>query len=408
MSQRLRLSPSLLLLPAFALILLRAPVILTQGRFWAEEGTIYLPDALGGWWDALLAPRMGYYSVWTRLAALAAASLPPEVAPLATAWAALLVQLAVIWIALRSDAFPGPLGPPLAAAVLLLALPSGEVWLNTVNSHFHFAVGAALLLVTAPGRLPAAFRLGFLAMAVLTGPVTAFLAPFFAWRALRQPSRLAGAEAAVVGAGALLQGALLLAGMAGGARAAGFDPAALLAALGVKLLALPVLGAGANRAAAVLLGGGTGARLGVVAALSGIAALLLAAVLPQARARVLLAAGIWLALLSIAGALLADPWMAVPPLNAGRYAYAPNALAGLALVAVATAPAALLAGRILAAALLAVILAQGMLAWPDRTWALSGPDWRAEVAAWRADPARTSLAIWPAGWTMTLARPAPR
>jgi hypothetical protein len=33
-----------------------------------------------------------------------------------------------------------------------------------------------------------------------------------------------------------------------------------------------------------------------------------------------------------------------------------------------------------------------------------GPEWRREVAQWRADPTRP-IAIWPAGWTVILAPP---
>src|SRR4051812_27731353 len=188
-----------LTLAALFLIVRRTPHILLVGRFWAEEGTIYFRDALlGSWADALLAPRMGYFSAWTKLATLAATAVPLEWAPLVTVYAALAVQLMVIWIVARSDAFAGPVARLLAVAVVLFAVPSAEVWLNTANSQFHFALVAAVLLVTAPGALPAALRLGFLALAAASGPVGVSLAPLFAWRAWRQPSPLFFAEAAVI------------------------------------------------------------------------------------------------------------------------------------------------------------------------------------------------------------------
>jgi hypothetical protein len=137
------------LLATLLLIFLRAPAILLTGRFWAEEGKIYFLDArLRSWWDALLASRMGYYSGWTKLAALTATAVPLEWAPMVTVYAALAVQLMVVWFVVRSDAFAGPVARVLAVAAVLLAVPSAEVWLNTANSQFHFALGAAVLLVT--------------------------------------------------------------------------------------------------------------------------------------------------------------------------------------------------------------------------------------------------------------------
>src|SRR4051812_38306380 len=99
-----RVPPALLLLCALPIVAaLRTPHLLHTGRFWAEEATVYFRDAaLSTWYDALLAPRMGYFSAWNKLAA---AAVPLEWAPLATVYAALAVQLAVAWIALRSEAF---------------------------------------------------------------------------------------------------------------------------------------------------------------------------------------------------------------------------------------------------------------------------------------------------------------
>ncbi len=398
-------TPSIILPIAILLILLRMPEILTTGRFWAEEGKIYFHDALlGSWFDALLAPRMGYFSAWNKLAALAAAAVPLEYAPLVTAYAALAVQLAVLWLALRSDAFPQPFGPVLAAAVILFAQPNGEIWLNTINSQFFLALGAALLLVTSPAALPPSLRLGFLALAGATGPVTAFLAPLFLWRAMRDPRRLFLAEAALVSLCALVQAWLVLDGLGGGARPAGFDPWALLATIGIKQLALPFLGPWSFGAANRLVAGSPAEQAVVVAALILLGIAVILALLAHPIARLLGIAAAGTAVLSITGALTSDPWTTVPPLAHGRYGYLPNALIGLGLVTVVLARGVAPWRRAAGGVLLAAFLMHGIKAWPNRACLQSGPDWRAELARWRADESREALEIWPPGWTMALPR----
>jgi hypothetical protein len=136
--------------------------------------------------------------------------------------------------------------------------------------------------------------------------------------------------------------------------------------------------------------------------LLGAAVILVLQAHPIARLLGIAAAGT--AVLSIAGALTSDPWTTVPPLAHGRYGYLPNALIGLGLVTVVLARGAAPWRRAVGAVLLAAFLVNGIQAWPNRAWLQSGPDWRAELARWKADESREALEIWPAGWTMALPR----
>jgi hypothetical protein len=404
---RFRALPALsLLLTALLLIFLRAPAILLTGRFWAEEGKIYFLDArLGSWWDALLAPRTGYYSGWTKLAALTAAAVPLEWAPMVTVYAALAVQLIVVLFVARSDAFAGPAARVLAVAAVLLAVPSAEVWLNTANSQFHFALGAAVLLVTSPGAVPAALRLGFLVLAATSGPVSTFLAPCFLWRAWRQPSQLFLAEAAIVGLGALFQGWLVTSGLQAGDRTGAFALPALAAMLGIKLLALPWFGPWSNGLAQILVSGDPVRQCLVVTVLAGIGGLLAAVLLQPVLARYLAAVALLLAFLSCAGALTVDPWLMVTPLFGGRYVYAPNALLALALVASAMDPHNVQWRQTVASVLLAGVLVQGAADYNAPSALLIGPNWREEVTDWRARADKPTVAIWPTRPDMQLTLP---
>ncbi|AWK90209.1 hypothetical protein [Azospirillum thermophilum] len=397
-------APPLLLAAAAILMVLRTPAVLTGGRFWAEEGVVYFRDALlGSWYDALLAPRVGYFSAFNKIAALAATAVPLELAPLVTVYAALAVQLTVLWFVAVSDAFSRPMARLLGVAVVLFAVPSEEVWLNTINSQFYFATGAALLLVTSPGAIPTPLRLGFLALAGATGPVSAFLAPLFAWKAWRRPSRLAYAELAIIGLCAVVQAWLVARGLLEGQRAGSFQIKALICTFGIKLIALPWLGTQANAMAAAFLSAQDHmAHYRTAAVLAGVGGLVAVVVASHPVSRMLTAAAAALAVPSFAGALGADPWLLVLPLVGGRYAYAPNALMGLAVLVVLMSPLAARWRRGLALALLAGFLVHGVTYFTKENGMFSGPDWRSEVANWRADPSRTTIGIWPSGWHVSL------
>lgn len=393
---------------AATFIFARTPHILLDGRLFAEEGVIYFRDAVAGSWaDALLAPRVGYYSAFNKLAALAASAVPLEEAARVTTLCALAVQLAVVWIIARSDAF-GPLwGRALAALVPLFAVPTAEVWLNTINSQFHLAVGTAVLLVTGSTALPTAFRLAFLLLAGATGPVSVTLAPLFALKALRSRCRRDVLEAALLCALALVQAVLMIRVLAGGERAGGISGLALLGAIGVKNLALPWLGSTAGEVGHALVAGSRLTKALLVAGLLAFAALVCLPLLRAPAARWLGAAALLLALVSYLGALVKDPWVLLIPAAAGRYAYAPNVLLGLALVAAMAQHGVARPLRLLAGGLALWMLASAFPSyWAPEPY-FQGPSWRAEVAAWRTDPARERIAIWPQSWVLTLPHPMP-
>ena len=114
----------------------------------------------------------------------------------------------------------------------------------------------------------------------------------------------------------------------------------------------------------------------------------------------LLLAGRALAAISYFGAIHAGP----PLLNvafATRYSFVPQVLFGFTLLAfAATGHGRLSQISTLASAWIVVIGISGFFR-PISSLA-EGPDWRSEVAAWRADPEHR-LAVWPKGWLVDLA-----
>ena len=195
----------------FAGAFLRCPPILLHGRVWAEESTVFL---LGAWsrpfGTELVKPEFGYYSLWDDLfAALSAHVVPlPWVALLFT-WSAVLLLLVTGYFLYQAEFLPTRTAKTLSVLSLLLVAPSTETWLNLINSEFYFGIIAAVILFSdaAHLRLPRALML---ALAAISGPLTALIAPLFFLRAVlkRRPPEIL--QAVVVCGGALLQVAVAL------------------------------------------------------------------------------------------------------------------------------------------------------------------------------------------------------
>ena len=186
---------TVIFIAASAAVALRYPRYLTEPRFWAEEGKVYFAYAYNhGWLDSLIAPHQGYYSLYPNLSTLLAARLVPlEYAPHVTTLMALFVQILPFHIVLWGNApVWGPVGRRAMAVLLILLTPvSSEVWLSTITSQFHFSLITFLIFMELKdGAAPFILRRWYYRLLVLfaglTGAVSLFFTPVFAWLALKE------------------------------------------------------------------------------------------------------------------------------------------------------------------------------------------------------------------------------
>lgn len=173
-----------------AAIILRKPILLLEARFWAEEGSVFFTHAMNApWYDVVLAPHQGYFSLFNNVVALLAAhavSLPN--APFVTTYAAFVVQcLPYVVILFGCSRYWSSLNQKILASLIVLFVgQDSEIWLNSINSQFHFSVLVFLILcedLAAISLRRFKFYCGLLFVAALTGVVSCFLTPFFCYRA---------------------------------------------------------------------------------------------------------------------------------------------------------------------------------------------------------------------------------
>ena len=189
----LRVAPWLVFGAALALSAWRAPALLGEPRFWAEEATdFYAAAHWQPWWRSLffVPPHtVGYLLLSASAPATVAAKwLPLEWGPFVTTWAAaaiLAVALAIVCFG-RSLFWDSPLRRAVACAVILLAPTSlGEVWLTSTNSQVYCGVVALCLLcedLRGASRRRIALYCALLLLCGLSGVYSALLVFAFAWK----------------------------------------------------------------------------------------------------------------------------------------------------------------------------------------------------------------------------------
>jgi len=383
-------------------ILLRVPILVVHPRLWAEEGTLYLAAALSEpWWRALLSPRGGYLALVSNAVTLVAGRLLPlEMAPVMTETAALAVQMLPAVVLLRQARSAGPLRPDvlLALAALLLAVPSQEMWLTTTNVQLHFCVATGLILAF-PAVAGSVFERGVLGMSALNGLASVVLIPLFWLRVLLGDNRERRLQAVTLTAFGVIQLLALLFAMRAGVRGLAFQPALILAALLVKDVLLPLMGAPAADALA-----GPIRAWAVRAPQPGWSLLALALVVAAVTAWIvrrrdrpapwLVGAAILSAIIGVIGAVGRPPDL-VTALGAGRYFFAANTFLLLALVYALAPGVGHPIARRARATLLACALGVGLYEFVrPAPWFFTGPRWSDEIEQWRKDPDRP-VAVWP-------------
>ncbi len=399
---------------ALGLVVLRAPPLLIEPRFWAEEGAVYYAVAQRApFFEAFFHRHSAGYLLLSASApaTLAARWLPLEYGPTLTTWAAFAVlatALAVIVFG-RSPLWSHPLRRALACAAVLLA-PSalGEAWLNSTNSQIYCGLISLCILcedlrMASPRRLAALLLL--LAVCGLSGVYTSFLFFAFAWKLWSERTPGAAWALGVVTLTSLLQfGIFLSLWRVGALDAAKFQPLDWVRSATytfyqqflVPLGGRPLVQAFGDTAA-VLAALAHGSRDPATLALAGIGLLGALAILialvdrdPRSPRNGLVIALASLAVLTTLSAKFGR--------TTGRYAL----LSGIALLLLVLAHARFEAG----APRWRAVLATGLLGWAllvggagyrdDEAFRCPGgcPRWRDELARWCLDPAYAPQ-IWP-------------
>jgi hypothetical protein len=386
-----------------ALVVVRQPQIVLQGRFWAEEGNVFFVHAWTmPWYQALFQPYSGYLNLIANLGGLLARNLAPlSAAPYVSTGLALLIQCipAILIVTSRDEWLQRRL--VIGAALLIIAwnVFSWEVSLTSIASQYYLALAAAIILALEPrSGAVGAFQLLVLFITTLSAPASWVLPPLFAIRAVIDRSRLRALQTAVLLSGAVLQVAFFF-GDSGG-RHIGLSPTLFGAIVLAKHVITPILntrwgqGVVNSYVHAFSEAGGPVWPLGIV--------IILVAIIFASAVRLLDKVPLWFFCAGVAIAGISYFGALSPKLNlvhtlwGARYAMAPQVLFDLSLLSWCS----LHRGRVRFWTGCAVAWLIVMSLW-DFGRAQEGPLWRPEVVKWQENSSY-ALQIWPTGWTMHL------
>jgi len=174
----------MILISSVIVVIIRHIEFFIYPRFWAEEGRVYFLDAYINKFSSLWDSHQGYYSIIPNFATYFATYAPLEYAPLVTTFISFLVQLLPFYLILinKSDLLNTSFKKILASMVILFIAHTGEIWLNTITSQFHFIIILFLLLIDNKSALKKLKKALYLVLAFvggLSGVPANILAPIF-------------------------------------------------------------------------------------------------------------------------------------------------------------------------------------------------------------------------------------
>jgi hypothetical protein len=214
---------------ATALQLWRQAAISAWDTVWAEDGSVFLADALErSFFSTLFEPHGGYLHVVPRLVAGVAAIVPLEFAAVAfDVLSALVVSLLAAFVYLASADTLAARSSRLALSTLVALLPAAgsELLSNAANLHFYLIFAcfwAFMWRSDHPGALGA--RVAVVLATTLSDPLAVLLAPLALADALARRSRRALAVPVAFVLGLAVQVAAALAASESPQRLTRFDP----------------------------------------------------------------------------------------------------------------------------------------------------------------------------------------
>lgn len=203
---------ALLMCITFGAIKMRTYV--SEGRFWAEEGTFFYSNMLNlPIWERPFFLFNGHLEFITNIIVTLATLVDVEYAPLLTTHLAYAAQLIPIYIIIKNrEALGLSEWKVISLIIISVGIPqASEVWANTTNLHFHFALAAGLIASLPPAEgLGKHFQRLMLLASGLSGIPANFILPVFILNATREQTRERWIQMGIMLTTTILQVGLLL------------------------------------------------------------------------------------------------------------------------------------------------------------------------------------------------------
>ncbi len=182
---------SLFILILLSIFFYRSPHIFLNGRFMAEEGSIYFANAYShNFFYSLFFVdfKSGYFNFWANLSGIISNFFPLKIAPLISNYLSLIPKFLIIYyILFERSYFTNTFQYKIFLCLLIFIAPQNvpEIWLNSINSQIFFCVLAFILTFKInDGKKINYFELLLISTAGLSGIYSCILTPIFFFKYL--------------------------------------------------------------------------------------------------------------------------------------------------------------------------------------------------------------------------------
>ena len=390
---------ALLVCISFGAMKMRA--YLPEGRFWAEEGAIFYSSMINlEFWKRPLFIFNGHLEFITNIIVTCATLVEPRYAPMVTTYLAYAAQLIPICIIITYRETLGLSEWKLITLIIIsVGLPqASEVWANTTNLHFHFALVAALIasLPTMEGPKKHTYRLALLASG-LSGIPANFVLPALIANAIKEGTSERRIQMGIISATTALQVGLLLTNdFESAGRTYTFNPITYwLAGLSQTIVA-PLFGLEVGNHISQILRSAHAFNINgllFAGAITLLPAHLALTVLrhPSSTHKTLLICSLLLSIMCTLTSLGSKIGL-ISAFYGGRYFYASNVLLAACLLGTMTK---------LHRPVIAVTSIVALTSLSNIPHYLGGPSWSNSLSEAHENQ-KTQVKIWPQGWTMLI------
>ncbi len=182
---------SLFILILLSIFFYRSPHIFLNGRFMAEEGSIYFANAYSNnfFYSLFFVDfKSGYFNFWANISGIISNFFPLKIAPLISNYLSLIPKFLIIYFILFDRSyFTNTYQYKILLCLLIFIAPQNvpEIWLNSINSQIFFCILAFILIFKINDEKKINyFELLLISTAGLTGIYSCILAPIFFFKYL--------------------------------------------------------------------------------------------------------------------------------------------------------------------------------------------------------------------------------
>lgn len=151
-----------------------------ENTLWAEDGNIFISEALADGMSAIIKPYAGYLHMWPRIFSIASTIYPLNSTPYILFLGWVMAYMVMSWVIIERLTSHKSSLLPCAICVMLIGLQptTSETFFTITNAQWYLAIALIVFTLLEGNRKNYAFDYALIVVLSLTGPFSIILAPW--------------------------------------------------------------------------------------------------------------------------------------------------------------------------------------------------------------------------------------